>query len=123
MFWDNLYKACENAGIKPNPMAKSIGISSASVTKWKNGAIPNGEILIKIADFLDVSVDYLLGREPEQKESTMSSSHGAVTGYDEQENRLLAAFRRLSTIEKENIIGRAEAIAELNDDAQKKGVV
>ena len=70
-----------------------------------------------------MSVDYLLGREPEQKESTMSRSHGAVTGYDEQENRLLAAFRRLSTIEKENIIGRAEAIAELNDDAQKKGVV
>lgn len=48
---------------KPNPVAKEIGISSGIITKWKNvGTLPNGETLIKIADYLDCSVDYLLGR-------------------------------------------------------------
>ena len=63
MFWKRFYELCIKKGTKPNPVAKDIGISSGVVTKWKNGTtIPNGETLIKIADYLDCSVDYLLGR-------------------------------------------------------------
>ena len=54
---------CLLRGTKPNPVAKEIGISSGILTKWKTtGAIPSGEILVKIADYLGCSVDYLLGR-------------------------------------------------------------
>lgn len=63
MFWKRFYELCINKNTKPNPVAKDIGISSGVITKWKNGTtIPNGETLIKIADYLDCSVDYLLGR-------------------------------------------------------------
>ena len=62
MFFERLYLLCENKGIKPNTVAKAIGVSTATATKWKNGTIPNGETLTKIADYLDCSVDYLLGR-------------------------------------------------------------
>jgi len=63
LFWERLYKLCLTMGTKPNPVAKEIGISSGVVTKWKSeGTLPNGETLIKIADYLDCSVDYLLGR-------------------------------------------------------------
>lgn len=63
LFWDNFYKMCLLRGTKPNPVAKEIGISSGILTKWKTtGAIPSGEILVKIADYLGCSVDYLLGR-------------------------------------------------------------
>lgn len=63
MFWKRFYELCISKNTKPNPVAKDIGISSGVVTKWKNGTtIPNGETLIKIADYLDCSVDYLLGR-------------------------------------------------------------
>ena len=63
MFRKRFYELCINKNTKPNPVAKDIGISSGVVTKWKNGTtIPNGETLIKIADYLDCSVDYLLGR-------------------------------------------------------------
>lgn len=61
-FWERLYNMCVAKGCKPNTIAKSIGLSTATATKWKNGAIPNGEALSKIADYLDCSVDYLLGR-------------------------------------------------------------
>lgn len=61
-FWERLYELCLKKGCKPNTVAKSIGLSTAIATKWKNGAIPNGEALAKIADYLDCSVDYLLGR-------------------------------------------------------------
>lgn len=62
MFWDNFYNACISKGIKPTALVQELGLARASVTPWKNGKIPNGEALIKIANRLDVSVDYLLGR-------------------------------------------------------------
>lgn len=67
MFFERLYLLCENKGIKPNTVAKAIGVSTAIATKWKNGTIPNGETLTKIADYLDCSVDYLLGRTDNQE--------------------------------------------------------
>lgn len=66
MFWENFSNLCRIRGIKPNPCAAAIGVSSATVTKWKNGTIPNGETLIKLAEYLDCSVDYLLGRSESQ---------------------------------------------------------
>lgn len=62
MFWERLYDLCEKNKCKPNTIAKAIGLSTATATKWKNGAIPNGEVLVKIADYLNCSTDYLLGR-------------------------------------------------------------
>lgn len=62
MFWERLYELCLQNNCRPNTIAKNIGLSTATATKWKNGAIPNGEVLIKIADYLNCSTDYLLGR-------------------------------------------------------------
>ena len=63
LFWERFYNLCISKGTKPNPLAKEIGISSGIITKWKTiGTLPNGETLIKIADYLDCSIDYLLGR-------------------------------------------------------------
>ena len=68
MFWDRFYKMCIYHNTKPNPVAKEIGISSGIITKWKTtNSLPNGETLIKIADYFDCSVDYLLGRTDNPK--------------------------------------------------------
>ena len=70
MFWDRFYQLCIKQNTKPNPVAKDLGISSGVLTKWKSGGIPNGETLTKIADYFDVSVDYLLERTDESDLST-----------------------------------------------------
>ena len=72
MFWNKFVELCEMNNIKPNPLGKELGVSSASLTKWKNGAIPGAETLVKIADRFDVSVDYLLDRT-EQKNASMNN--------------------------------------------------
>ena len=63
MFWENFYFLCTDAEMKPLQVVKKIGISHGSITKWKQGAVPSGASLQKIADFFNVSVDYLLGKE------------------------------------------------------------
>lgn len=63
MFFDILKERCAEKGIKLTPLLKKLGISLGSTSNWKNGTIPNGEILEKLAEALDCSVDYLLGRD------------------------------------------------------------
>ena len=63
MFWQRLCELCDKMGKKPNSVCRELGLSTAISTKWKNGAVPNAEILLKLADYFSVTVDYLLGRD------------------------------------------------------------
>ncbi len=73
MFWERFYSLCQRIGKKPNPVGKDIGLSSGIISKWKAGGIPNGETLMKLSKYFNVSVDYLLGISPsiEIKENDM----------------------------------------------------
>lgn len=52
-------------------LAKKLGITRQSVSQYINGEIiPNVEKLYLIADFFDVSSDYLIGREEDRKIKT-----------------------------------------------------
>lgn len=64
MFWERFYNLCLRNDKRPNPVGKEIGLSSGIISKWKSGGIPNGETLIKLANYFDVSIDYLLGLSP-----------------------------------------------------------
>lgn len=61
-FWERYVLECEKIGKKPTPMAMEMGFSNATATKWKNGALPDGSTLIKLAEKFSVSIDYLVGR-------------------------------------------------------------
>ena len=60
MFWDKFQYLSEIKGMKPHAVLKELEISSGSANNWKKGTIPNGEILKKIADYFEVSIDSLL---------------------------------------------------------------
>ena len=63
-FYENIKDLVENKkGISLTEMVKILNLSTSMPSKWKEGRVPNGETLIKLADFLDVTIDYLLGRE------------------------------------------------------------
>ncbi len=88
LFWSQFYNLCIQKGTKPNPVAKALSISSGVVTKWKNeGALPNGDNLAKIADYLDCSVDYLLGRA-----DTPASFYG--DGFTAHDKTLVEAYKK-----------------------------
>lgn len=92
MFWDNFVKLCDEKGEKPNPVAKKLSIASGTITAWKNGGVPSGKSLQKIADYFGVSVDYLLGKtdEPSPTKATIIELPNALS---EQEQDLIDAYR------------------------------
>lgn len=45
-------------------LAKAVGVSSGNLSDWSNGrSSPSIDKLIKLADFFDVSIDYIVGRD------------------------------------------------------------
>ncbi len=50
-------------GITQDELARALGKSRQSVSQYCNGAEPDFPSLVKIADYLGVTVDYLVGRE------------------------------------------------------------
>lgn len=60
---DRILEVCQEKGIKQAQLAEQANISSGNISDWKAGrAKPSTEVVCRIADVLDVSVDYLLGR-------------------------------------------------------------
>lgn len=72
MFWNVFYSECQQKNTSPNAVCKAIGLSNAAATGWKNGTLPKADILVKVADYFGVSVDYLLGRESKLHTQTES---------------------------------------------------
>jgi transcriptional regulator with XRE-family HTH domain len=62
MFFDRVKSLCEERNTSVTAVAGRIGISKSNVTNWKNGGLPSGEILLKLADELETTVDFLLER-------------------------------------------------------------
>lgn len=107
----------DRRGIKPATMSKDLGFSNGLFSQWKSGMQnPSAEKIIKIADYLDCSVDYLLGRD-KYAESCRKES---VSNISELEERMLMAFRSLTPEDRLIEIGRAEGIAEKYTPEQKE---
>ena len=88
MFWENFKNACDKKGYKPSRLLSEIDVSKGNMAKWKSGTcVPTGEILIKIANKLEVSIDYLLGQNLPLEE---------LKGQDEKDTEILNMYSRLS---------------------------
>lgn len=65
MFYDIYANLCKQTGKSATAVAVELNISRGTVSAWKNrGTTPQRDILQKIADYFDVTVDYLLNGEP-----------------------------------------------------------
>ena len=60
MFFDNLKVACAKKGTSPTSLLKSLGMSTSSVTSWKNGVSPSIGTVYKLAEALEVNPKLLL---------------------------------------------------------------
>jgi len=60
---DNLFRRIAAQGLTAKKLSEATGISTGNISDWKSGrSLPSAVKLDLIADYLDCSVDYLLGR-------------------------------------------------------------
>jgi len=96
MFYEQLKKACKNAGTSPTALAKEFELSTANTGAWKHGGHPSPEILKKFALRLKVTTDYLLGienpaaRDEPPVRETIKRAHIVIDMlYDDEVNDVL----------------------------------
>ena len=53
------------------------------VTRYKNGSTPNGEILVKVADYFSCTVDYLLGHDAVYDSDSMKEDKATISAFAE----------------------------------------
>ena len=94
---ENLKKLREEAGITQKGLADAIGVSQQSINKYENHNIePDIETMIRIADYFNTSVDYLIGH------TSIRRKIENVTAYElnEKESKIVDRFRTLSLKQK-----------------------
>ena len=63
MLNENIKRLRLARGLNQVEFAKVMGVSKQCVSNWENdNVMPSIEMLIKIADFFNVTTDYILGR-------------------------------------------------------------
>lgn len=102
VFCERVRKLIDERKITVNRMRTDLGLGVGTFATWeKRGTIPNGETLDKIADYFNVSVDYLLGKEKKPSEN------GELDAVTIQFNDLLG---KLSQEQKEALIPLLESM-------------
>jgi len=94
---ENLKALRESAAVSQKQLAEAIGVSQQSINKYENHNIePDISTLIRIADYFDTSVDYLIGH------TTVRHKLENVTKYElnTEEQLVVDGFRKLSKKQK-----------------------
>lgn len=95
----NLRKLRIKMGISQQQLADIIGTSQQSVNKYENHNVePDISALIKLADYFETSIDYLVGHTPPLEQTVVEEVEPT-----KEETALIRKYRRLSKDEKESI--------------------
>ena len=71
MFFNRFKALCDERNISVYRACTDIGLNRSAVAKWKNGGKPNGSTAAKLAEYFDVTTDYLLGQSEEKTPASM----------------------------------------------------
>lgn len=71
-FYERFKMLCEEIGKSPTGVGKEVGASNAAVNYWKEGHTPKHETLAKIADYFNVSINYLVGESDNRKSGVIN---------------------------------------------------
>lgn len=85
-FAENLKRICDCRGTTPTSLLKELGLSTSKVTLWNNGSLPKYDLMRRLAEALNCSVQDFFAEQPE-------CQNDPVLTDDEQD--ILRVFRAL----------------------------
>lgn len=106
IFIDRIKKLLKNNGITKNKMLVDLQLGKNSFINWEfRNTVPGGDTLAKIADYFNVSIDYLLGRTDVPTMGTQTSDSSITP----REKAILLAYR-----EKKDMQAAVERLLDVN---------
>ena len=88
-------KLLDERKLKNSDIARATGLSNAILSDWKRGkTTPKSDSMIKIADFLNVSVDYLMTGEDNRVDAPV---------FEPEHIELISLYSQLEKEQKEAV--------------------
>lgn len=96
-FYERLIDELKYQDISLATLAKGIDVADSTVRNFKKNVIPKADLAVKIADFLKVSVSWLI---------TGEGSRTVMSPFDisDCEKEIIETFRILEDFDKEDVI-------------------
>lgn len=115
MFNERLKKLRNSQGISQVEFAKRFNISTGTIGNWEVGKRePDFETIKRIADYFDVSVDYLLGRtdypHSEKKEPAELTTDSVM--YELKKRGLYDKLNAMSDDDRQAVLATLDTLCE-----------
>ena len=118
IFFERLNELIKQKGVTRTTLTKELHIGANQIKYWENnGNVPDGLTLIKLADYFNVSVDYLLGKT--DKKTKLPPEEQPLTDAQEA---LLNYCSDLSNDDLEKVIDYIELLKLKNNATQKENI-
>ena len=114
-FYNIYVKLCKEIGKTPSRVAVEAGFSKATVNRWKNGGGCTDANLVTLSDYFtkqlgrSITVEYLTGEEPVQKEKTINQM---ADGLTEEKRKAIEIIMSASEGKAKRYLRLLEALGE-----------
>lgn len=102
-------------------ISQQLNLTRSAISLWEsNKRKPDADTLVQLADFYDVSVDYLLCRENSCQTIYPDSAYALTT----KEKNLLSTFKQLNKDNQDIVIGKTKDLLreQIHDQQQKEQI-
>ncbi len=119
-FSHRLQEIMTNNGITKFKLSKQLNVSPSTIANWLNGeSRPNIERISQLADFFNVTTDYLLSGNT----ASLSAQAAESDSFEQQiEDFLLASFRKLSVSDKIAVLQNIESLSQRKQTYERPAV-
>ena len=106
--------------LKQKDVASAINIATNTLSQFENNkGRPSLEVLSLLADFFNVSLDYLVGREDDFGNVNVASNANNLITLSKDEHTLLEYFSQLGPFERDSILIQVQALAKKNETIKR----
>jgi len=120
VFYDNFVRLCNSVNKSPSAVVLEVGLQKSTVTRWKNGSIPTDATAMKLANYFNVSVDYLLGNEQKEKAPSQNEKNPEDITFDDFTYAMHNESGNLSEEDKEILLNLARDLAKHRMEKDKR---
>ena len=94
LLFDRVRCLCEEKGVTISGLEKICGLSNATIRRW-NVVDPSISNVARVADEFGVSIDYLMGREPDNISPEAKALAKCFDALSEEKQQLALAYMRV----------------------------
>ncbi len=115
---ERILELAEKNNMTANKLLVECKLPSNAMSYWKQGTKKPGiEALIKIADYFNISLDYLVGRKQTINSNTQNDT---ILNTNNDIKQFIQYWEQMDEFQKASIIGFAQGLIEKDITTQKQ---